>query len=387
MLDTRKRDLDIAVVGGGLQGGLLALAALSRAPGARLAVIEAGPRIGGNHTWCFHAADLSPAGAALVEPLVEHRWEGYDVLFPRRERTVHGAYAAVTSERFADVVEAALARAPGAELLTGVAASNVQASRVQLRDGRSIDAKLVIDARGPERFESTGRVAYQKFLGLELELEAGHGLERPVLMDARVPQTDGFRFLYVLPLAANRVLVEDTYYSDTPSLKVETLRGEVLDYARAHGLRVAAVVRQEQGVLPLPMRSVAKASAALPLQAGYRGGWFHPTTGYSLPAAVRLALHIAESFGGDPFGAAWDALTREHHRQQRFSVWLNRLLFGAFRPEDRWNVLERFYGLPEPTIRRFYAMNTTATDRARVLLGRPPRGLSVRVALSNGATP
>ncbi len=387
MLDMKEHDLDVVIVGGGLQGGLLALATLGRAPRARLAVIEAGPRIGGNHTWCFHAGDLSPAAAALVEPLVEHRWEGYDVLFPRRERTLGGAYTAVTSERFADVVEAALGRAPNAVLLTGAAATSVQANRVELADGQSIDAKLVIDARGPERFESGTRLAYQKFLGLELELEAEHGLERPILMDARVPQSDGFRFFYVLPLDAQRVLVEDTYYSDTPSLDIEALRGEVLDYARARGLRVAGVVREESGVLPIPTRSLARPSSALPLQAGYRGGWFHPTTGYSLPWAARLALHVAESFGEDPFGPAWDALTREHHRQQRFSTWLNRLLFGAFRPEDRWNVLERFYGLPEPTIRRFYAMNTTATDRARVLLGRPPRGLSIRVAFSNGAAP
>ena len=35
-----------------------------------------------------------------------------------------------------------------------------------------------------------------------------------VVMDATVPQEDGFRFVYALPLDPDRVLVEDTYFSD-----------------------------------------------------------------------------------------------------------------------------------------------------------------------------
>ncbi|MBK7583994.1 MAG: lycopene beta-cyclase CrtY [Myxococcales bacterium] len=379
-------NLDILIVGGGLQGGLVALAVLERNPGARLLVVEAGPGLGGNHTWCFHADDLSPSGVQLLAPLIEHRWSGYDVEFPSRSRSVGSAYAAVTSERFAEHIGSVLESAPNATLITGVAVRQLGERSVELEDGRRFEAGLVIDARGPDRFEPQARVAYQKFLGLELELEADHGLTRPTLMDCRVPQTDGFRFFYVLPLGARRVLVEDTYYSDTSALDSEALRREVLAYAAAHELRVSQVLREERGVLPIPARAIAEPSAELPLALGYRGGWFHPTTGYSLPPAVRVALHVADHFDGDLFGPAWRALCREHRRQQRFFLWLNRLLFAAFHPEDRWHVLARFYGLPEPTIARFYAMTTTAADRARILCGRPPRGFSVRTALSQGAT-
>jgi lycopene beta-cyclase len=59
-------------------------------------------------------------------------------------------------------------------------------------------------------------------------------------------------------------------------------------------------------------------------------------------------------------------------------------LFRWFAPEHRYHVLERFYRLPEPTIRRFYALELTALDRARILVGRPPRGLSWRAALGAG---
>jgi lycopene beta-cyclase len=121
------------------------------------------------------------------------------------------------------------------------------------------------------------------------------------------------------------------------------------------------------------------------LQAGYQGGWFHPTTGYSFPLAMRLAMHIAQRDAASVDGPELRALIRERDRQQRFCILLNRLLFEAFEPQDRWRVLERFYRLPVETIRRFYALDMSLTDRVRILCGRPPGGFSLRLAVSGGA--
>jgi lycopene beta-cyclase len=51
-------------------------------------------------------------------------------------------------------------------------------------------------------------------------------------------------------------------------------------------------------------------------------------------------------------------------------------------PQSRWTVFERFYRLPEATITRFYSMDLTMGDRVRLLVGRPPQGLSIRAALA-----
>jgi lycopene beta-cyclase len=114
--------------------------------------------------------------------------------------------------------------------------------------------------------------------------------------------------------------------------------------------------------------------------AGYQGGWFHPATGYSLPVAVRLAERVASVLPGAPLGPALLDLARRHRGQARYARLLNWLLFCAYPPGERWHILERFYRLPEPTIERFYALQMTGADRARLLLGRPPRGFSVRLA-------
>lgn len=64
---------------------------------------------------------------------------------------------------------------------------------------------------------------------------------------------------------------------------------------------------------------------------------------------------------------------------------LSRMLFGAAEPGQRRRVLERFYRLPEPLIERFYAGRSTATDMARVLVGRPPVPLGAALAALAGS--
>ncbi len=372
---------EYALIGGGLQNGLLALALLAKRRDASVLLVERDPALGGNHLWSFHADDVPPAARPLVEPLLVAAWPGYSVAYPTYQRRLGSPYASVSSSRLDAVVRGVFAEASAARLLTSATAKRIGEHQVVLSDGRCIEAELVVDARGPGAVDLGHAVGYQKFVGLELALQ-DDGPAEPVLMDARVPQRDGYRFVYVLPLSPRRVLVEDTYYSDHPELERRALHAEIIGYARQHGLSVSAVEREESGVLPLPLAAPpAPNSKRGPLCAGYQGGWFHPTTGYSFPAALRLAMALAELPGSAVFGPALRALAAEQRRQARFAALLNRLLFRAFAPEQRWHALERFYTLPEATIRRFYALSTTSVDRARILCGRPPRGLSLRELL------
>jgi lycopene beta-cyclase len=372
---------DYLLIGGGLQNSLIAQALLTRSPEVRLCLVEKEQELGGNHLWCFHSADVSAEGRALVDPLVVRRWPGYRVRFPRLERRLASPYAAISSERLAQVVRGTFADHPSSRLAFGRGAQTVHERGARLSDGEEIRARVVIDARGPEAHPRAGVLGYQKFVGLELELEQPTTLDEPVVMDATVPQSDGFRFVYTLPFSPTRVLVEDTYFSDHAALDRPALRARALAYARAAGFGNVRIIREESGILPLPARTSAPRSGS-PLVAGYAGGWFHPTTGYSLPVAVRLALHVAASTPETLFDARFDALVREHTRQQRYAFLLNRLLFEAVPEGARRNVLERFYRLPEASIARFYALSTTALDRARIICGRPPRGLSIGRALT-----
>jgi len=120
--------------------------------------------------------------------------------------------------------------------------------QVRLADGRTLTAPLVIDARGPRRGPHLV-LAWQKFVGRLVRLDAPHGLTRPTVMDAGVPQLDGYRFLYVLPFGPDRMLIEDTRYSDGPGLDRAGIGREIDAYAARHGWRVAEVEKEEEGVL------------------------------------------------------------------------------------------------------------------------------------------
>lgn len=374
------------LVGGGLHGGLIALGLLHHDPTARVALVERGA-IGGNHTWCHHAADIDPAAAPWVEPLVGWRWPGYSVHFPDRERQLEAPYGMIASSAFRAAVEAAFAAAPNALVLRDEAVE-VTADGATLASGERVAGRVVVDARGLDRAALDPRCGYQKFVGWEVDLAAPHGLDRPVLMDARVPQTDGLRFLYVLPLDARRVLVEDTYFSDGPALDVEAVEAELRRYVAGRGWSIERVVRRERGVLPLPWVASAPPPDDGVLRAGFRGGFFHPVTGYSLPMATRLSALVA-STPVEALPARWAAYAGEVRRRQRFGHLLNRAMFVHCAPEARWQLMSRFYRRPAALIARFYALRMSRWDRFVSVAGPVPRCLQWRprplVALEESA--
>src|SRR5690606_28803189 len=107
---------------------------------------------------------------------------------------------------------------------------------------------------------------------------------------------------------------------------------------------------------------------------GLRGGFFHPTTGYSLPDAVRMALLVARQADSSS-KALHRVLEQEATRlwkQRRFYRLLDRMLFRATPPPQRYKVLEHFYRLDAGLVDRFYAGRSTLADKARILSGKPP---------------
>src|SRR3546814_9187689 len=65
---------DIAIVGGGLAGGLAALALAAKRPELDVRLVEAGD-VGGNHIWSFFDSDIARRDRWLVAPLVRRSEE------------------------------------------------------------------------------------------------------------------------------------------------------------------------------------------------------------------------------------------------------------------------------------------------------------------------
>ncbi len=368
-----KRD-GVLIAGGGLAGCLAALALARHRPDVPVLLVEEGERFGGDHIWSFFDPDVSDEYRPLIDPVVAQSWPGYYVAFPGHSRKFRTGYNSIRSE----LLDAHVREVLGPERYrTGCKIVAVRDNELVLNGGEKIRADGAIDARGAANL-SLLDLGWQKFVGREYRTRRPHGLDRPVVMDATVNQADGYRFVYSLPFADDRLLIEDTYYSDTPELPTAVLGARIEEYAAARGWVLGALEREEAGVLPVALGgdfgAFWRVGGARVAKLGLRGGFFHPTTGYSLPDAVRNAMLLAEQ--RDFTGAALHDLFERHAtelwRRREFYRTLNIMLFRAAEPHERYKVLERFYRLDPKLISRFYAGQSTMLDKFRILSGKPP---------------
>jgi len=360
---------DIAIVGGGLAGGLAALALAKRRPELDVRLIEGGA-IGGNHIWSWFDSDIADEHRWILAPLVHHHWESYDIAFPAHSRTLKTGYNSTSGTALDAAVRAAMKPAR----IIALPAATLDPTRILLSDQRSVTARHVLDARGGGDF-SMLTCGWQKFLGQRLTVTGGHGLTRPIVMDATVQQLGGYRFVYCLPFDAETVFVEDTYYADTREIDPPVLRQRIADYAAARGWEVTAIDGEEMGALPVVMAgdfdALWPADDAV-ARIGVRAGVFQATTGYSLPDAVRFAALLVEAVDAPDLPQRLRAFAARAWRRQRFYRMLDMMLFRAGEPTERYRILQRFYRLRPGLIERFYAGQSTSADKLLILSGKPP---------------
>jgi lycopene beta-cyclase len=366
--------VDVAIVGGGLAGGLIALALSERRPELRVRLFEKGKKLGGNHRWSWFESDLDDGAKVLLAPFRKAAWDGYMVGFPGYDRALETPYRSMASLDFDRALRREL---PRGVVHTGAEVVSLASNHVLLADQSRVPARAVIDCRAaaPSQHLTGG---WQVFMGRHLRTVMPHGIELPFVMDATVEQLGGFRFVYVLPLSANDIFVEDTYYQDGPKLDRDALSARLDAYCSVQGWDYG-IVGHETGVLPVVTGGDfgafrAEQSAGGVVLAGARGGFTHPLTSYTLPYAAKIAASIADNadLPGDQLAALIDREAREHWRGTKFYRLLGRMLFQAARPEERVRIFERFYKLPPPLIERFYAGRSTLRDKARILIGKPP---------------
>lgn len=304
----------LLILGGGCAGLSLAmqLAGLGRAC-PRTVIIEPRTTYTNDRTWCF----WGNADAPLAD-LSCHQWSTMMVRAGRRIAFVDCAATPYRMIAAADFYAAALRAIAGNARITIAAGERVTAAPVR-QDGRwqvstsaaNYTAATVVDTRPGALPELGGATLWQSFSGVEIDCDGAVFDPACVdLMDFSLADPERITFTYVLPLSAQRALIEVTVFDARPLT--------VADLAAPLALAVAARVRglpyqqhrSEHGVLP--MGSVPTGVPVDPtyVRAGLGHGGARPSSGYAfqriqrwagqcaarIAAGLRLQGHVADPF-------------------------------------------------------------------------------------------
>lgn len=368
---------DLAIIGGGLSGGLIALAARRARPERRVLLIEAAPRLGGNHLWSFIDSDVDDKAKALLEPLVNYGWREFQVVFPSYKRALPHSFYSIRSDRFDEALREAM---PAESILTGRRATGLSPDGVVLEDGTMIAAHGVVDSRGPADL-SLLDLHYRKFVGYELTLDGPHSVRRATLIDAAADPAEGFQYMTMLPIENDRLFIEDVRYEGFAELDMADHGQRIVNHAARFGWRIRSSARGHAGIIPVALggdfEDYWKSGGEGVAKTGLRAALFHPVSGNTLADAARTAWMIAEA--DDWSGAALHAMLHAHAAK----CWAKRSWYRRFADRmlrhgavsDSYRMLEALYMMDSDLIARFHGMTLGMADRMALSLGDGPMPL------------
>lgn len=137
---------------------------------------------------------------------------------------------------------------------------------------------------------------WQHFLGWEIETSDNvFNKDEPTLFDFRVEQENECRFIYILPLAENRALIEFTIFSDNLIEREEyeaNLRKYIAEILKVENYRINET---EFGIIPMSDEPHEQSPNAKIIRIGTSGGYVKPSTGYSFKRTQKRLQKLVEN--------------------------------------------------------------------------------------------
>jgi hypothetical protein len=275
----------VHIVGGGLSGLSLAasLAEFDTLPG-RVLISEPSPETLATKTFSFWFTEDE---REFLKP--EHTnccWrlsQGPDVVVHRGQHFTYGTRSG------RDVLDCAL----------DVIRDHAQIELIQEKILTKPEATHIFDSRPCDI--DTYHVT-QSFVGFEVLFERPHGTSEVGLMERLVATDSGLRFVYVLPLGTDRLLVEYTEFTTIPT-DFSVLGALNEQYLMDNfGNQSYRIVRTESAHIPMGFKQRSQ-HMGLPL--GARGGMTRDATGYGYRtiryACDQIAKDLMQSNVARPF--------------------------------------------------------------------------------------
>lgn len=369
------KQYDFIILGAGAAGLSLALHLVhSPLRDRSILIVDREAKDTNDRTWCFWSSLPTPYDSILYRTWDRLRFTTDDAerdldIAPYRYNMLYGIdfYRHVRQE---------LARRGRVDFLQGVVGAvcgGEGRASVEV-GGRMYEAEWLFDSRfGPDAIRpDPGRYHYlkQHFLGWEVETpQQAFDPTSPTLFDLRLPQRGSLRFIYLLPFAPTRALVEYTVFSPQelgPAEYEQVLRDYLSGVLRVQEYRV---LHEERGSIPMTDHPLPRRLEERVMAIGTRGGQVKPSTGYAFDRIQRDSAAIVRSFlaHGHPFAVA--------PSKPRFRLYDSLMLdITQSRGELVKPVLESLFLNNRPqSILRFLGETSTRREELGILASLPPR--------------
>ncbi len=196
----------------------------------------------------------------------------------------------------------------------------------------------------------------QHFRGWEIETDRPcFNPQLPTLFDFRTPQAGHMRFVYTLPFAENRALIEYTLFSTNLLQSEEYDAGLKAYIENGLGIQQYGIKHVEAGIIPMTDHPFPRRLGQRVMSIGTKGGRVKPSTGYAFLRIQRDSAAIVQSLV-------------EHH--QPFDVPAPRRRFGlhdsillnimTHHPDELKPIFTRMFK-NNPLQRVFHFLDETAT--------------------------
>lgn len=376
---------DLAIVGGGAAGLLLAMAVLRRRPATDLIVIDARPSYTADRLWGYFGPD------PRLDAWAAQRWSHWTLSKADGDPVIHRGgrshYAAIRSETVYRAADQAIETAPNARLWQGatVQALTPRPEGVAIVGSHPpVLAAGVLDARPPRPAALAAAPFQQCFLGREVMTESAvFDPATAGLMEQMAADRQGIGFVYVLPFSPTRALIEVTRFDLEP--RAPASLSDWLD--RAIEERVGPgghkVVREEGAILPMGLPPEPRlAGDPRILRAGMAAGALRAASGYGFQRLAAWAEAEADALCRE---AEWAGIAPGMGRLDRTllprmdAVFLAAAAKQPTRLADWFLAMARRMG-PEG-FARFMRGDPGGVDLLRLIASFPP-GPFLRAALS-----
>ena len=291
-------EFDYLIVGGGAAGLSLAyhIAQEPRLADKKVLIIESEAKQQNDRTWSFWADAPGP-----FDGIVAHEWRKIAFRSPGFERVIdlgRYRYKTINGLDYYRFVHQALASNPQFTWLRTQVGNLTHTRRIGVRASTAageFTARYAFDSRPPdlEKLKQPAKHRYllQHFVGWEIETETDVFDPATVeFMDFRGEQQHEARFMYVLPFAPRKALVEYTLFSETVLAK-EAYEVAIREYlSNTLGLKSYRITAEEKGAIPMTDHPLPARTGSHVINLGTRGGRAKPSTGY---AFKRIQQHSA----------------------------------------------------------------------------------------------